>query len=264
MLNGKKLSIVIIILFVSVFIVGGCVNQMQYDDLKAQNRIQQDRLATLEADLNAAQIRLQQVYGQLETTQFESSANIGAKGSEIEALEKDIADKKILIAKMQEQLLRSGVQLPVELTMKLQELAQKNEMVSFDESTGMLRFKSDLLFNSGSDQVQRGAVSSIKSLCSIMNVPEAKDFDIVIVGHTDDVPIGKPATRAKHPTNWHLSVHRAISVLNLMTKNAIASQRVSVKGFGQYRPVEENKPKKKGNPANRRVEIFVVPSASTK
>jgi len=260
MLNGKKLSIVIIVLFVAVFIVGGCVDQMQYDDLKAQNRIQQDRLTTLEADLNAAQIQLQQVYSQLETAQFQSSASIGAKGSEIEALEKDIADKKILIAKMQEQLLRSGVQLPVELTIKLQELAEKNEMVSFDESTGMLRFKSDLLFNLGSDDVQKGAVSSIKSLCSIMNLPEAKDFDIVIIGHTDDVPIGKPATRAKHPTNWHLSVHRAISVLNLMTKNSIAPQRVSVKGFGQYRPVEENKTGKKGNPANRRVEIFVVPS----
>jgi len=260
MLNGKKLSIVIIILFVSVFIVSGCVNQMQYDDLKAQNRIQQGRLTTLEADLNAAQIQLQQVYSQLETTQFQSSASIGAKGSEIEALEKDIADKKILIAKMQEQLLRSGVQLPVELTIKLQELAEKNEMVSFDENTGMLRFKSDLLFNSGSDDVQKGAVSSIKSLCSIMNLPEAKDFDIVIIGHTDDVPIGKPATRAKHPTNWHLSVHRAISVLNLMTKNSIVPQRVSVKGFGQYRPVEENKPNKKGSTANRRVEIFVVPS----
>jgi chemotaxis protein MotB len=95
-----------------------------------------------------------------------------------------------------------------------------------------------------------------------MNSKEAKAFDVVIAGHTDDVPIKKPATREKHPTNWHLSVHRSIAVLNIMTANNMDPTRVSVRGFGEYRPVAPNKPDKKGNAENRRVELYIVPSGT--
>jgi chemotaxis protein MotB len=61
-----------------------------------------------------------------------------------------------------------------------------------------------------------------------------------------------------HPTNWHLSVHRAISVENLMESNGVSPTRISVKGYGEYRPLEANEAGKKGNPKNRRVEIYLV------
>ena len=54
----------------------------------------------------------------------------------------------------------------------------------------------------------------------------------------------------------------AIAVLNVMTASKIVPTRVSVRGFGEYRPVIANKVGKKGNPANRRVEIFIVPSGT--
>ena len=50
-----------------------------------------------------------------------------------------------------------------------------------------------------------------------------------------------------------------ISVLNIMTNNKIVPERVSVRGFGEYHPIVPNKPNKKGNPQNRRVEIYIVP-----
>ena len=123
---------------------------------------------------------------------------------------------------------------------------------------GIVKFKSDLLFEKGSDTVAASAVEAVKSLCGIMNSEEAKKFDIIIAGHTDDIPILKPETRAKHPTNWHLSAHRAIAVLNVMTNNKIEPKRTSVRGFGEFRPVVENRPNNKGNPQNRRVEIYIV------
>lgn len=92
-----------------------------------------------------------------------------------------------------------------------------------------------------------------------MNTPEAREFDLVIVGHTDDVPIRRAATRQAHPTNWHLSAHRAISVLNNLSKYGLEQERMAIKGYGEFRPVEPNRPNKGGNPANRRVEIFIVP-----
>jgi len=122
-----------------------------------------------------------------------------------------------------------------------------------------VKFKSDLLFEKGSDKVASDAVDAVKSLCGILNTEGAQKFDVIIAGHTDDIPVLKPETRAKHPTNWHLSAHRAISVLGVMTNNGVAPKRMSIRGFGEYRPVEENQPNKKGNPKNRRVEIYIVP-----
>lgn len=260
MLRSTKSAIVLSVLVSLIVITSGCVDQQKYEDLQAQNRIQQQRITKLESDVAAEEMKIAQMKKQLDVATGKSSANYGAKSAEIKALEEDIEKKRKLIARMQEQLLKSGVQLPMELSIKLQEFADNNKMVTYSSANGMLKFKSDLLFASGSDNVEPSAIKPLQALCKIMNSPEAKNFDLVVAGHTDDVPIKKAATKAKHPSNWHLSVHRAISVANVIITTGITPERTSVKGFGEYRPLEPNRPKKKGNPINRRVEIFIVPS----
>ncbi len=240
----------------------GCISQAKYDDIKSQNRIQQDRIASLESQLGDCNMTLGQKDRELQALSGQGGADIDAKKATIAALEADLENKKSLIAKMQAQLLLGGAPLPMELNVMLQEFAKTSDMISFDESTGSLKFKSDLLFPLGSDEVGAPAAEAIKALCGIMNASEGKQFDMVIVGHTDDMPIKRPGTRESHPTNWHLSVHRAISVLSLMTQDGIASERMCVKGYGEYKPVEPNKPNKGGSAANRRVEIFIIPNAA--
>jgi chemotaxis protein MotB len=132
-----------------------------------------------------------------------------------------------------------------------------SDLVSFDPNKGIVKFKSDLLFKSGSDEVDPSAAELVKTLCRILNTDQGRDFDIIIVGHTDDQPIS--VSRERHPTNWHLSAHRAISVLGVMTGAGIVPERASVRGFGEFRPLVPNEPGKKGNPQNRRVEIYIVP-----
>ena len=202
---------------------------------------------------------IQEKQRQIEALQGKTGADLEACQALNAALETDLEEKKALIAKLQAQLLEGGAPLPLELNVKLQEFAQTSDMIDFDEATGSLKFKSDLLFNLGSDEVQPTAVESLKTLAEIMNTPEAREFDLVIVGHTDDVPIRRAATRQAHPTNWHLSAHRAISVLNNLSKYGLEQERMAIKGYGEFRPVEPNRPNKGGNPANRRVEIFIVP-----
>ncbi|MHC4855042.1 MAG: OmpA/MotB family protein [Planctomycetota bacterium] len=244
-----------------IVLTTGCQNQ-QLNDLKAQNRIQQGRIAELEANLAVCDGNLQQKTQELANLSGKIGADADAKDAMIAALEADIAKKKTLIKQMQSQLLEGGQPLPPEMNILLQDFAKSSDMIDFDANTGMLKFKSDLLFASGSDDVQAGAAESIKALAGIMNSDEAKQFDVVIVGHTDDVPIKKAETLRNHPTNWHLSVHRAIRVEQLLGKDGIAPERMAVKGYGEYRPVEPNKPGKKGNAANRRVEIFIIPGSS--
>ncbi len=245
-----------------VLAASGCVSQAQLNDLKAQNRIQQERIAQLESQLSDCNQTLDQKNKELQALVGKGGADIQAKNAYIAALEADLEQKKALLARLQEQLLQGGAPLPMEMNVLLKDFANKNpELVSFDEASGSLKFKSDLLFNPGSDNVSDSAIGALKSLAGIMNNPEAKQFDMAIVGHTDDLRISRAETKSKHPTNWHLSVHRAISVLNIMAGSQVSEERMCAKGYGEFRPAEPNKGNKGGNPANRRVEIFIIPSA---
>jgi len=244
---------------VSIVLVSGCNQELQ--DLRIQNQTQQKRIDQLQAELSAKSLELDQLNRQLDDARKKGGIDVETLEQKIAALKEDLAKKNELIASMQQKLLYGGAALPVELTTKLEDFAKQYDLVTFDASRGIVKFKSDLLFELGSDKVASEAIKAVKSLCEILNSEEAKGFDVIITGHTDDIPIEKPATREKHPTNWHLSAHRAISVLDVMAESKIDPKRMSVRGFGEYRPVAENKPGKKGNPLNRRVEIYIVPEA---
>ncbi len=251
-----KLSVLFVVC-ACIVLVTGCNAELQ--DLRIQNNTQRKRIAELESEVQATTLKLEQLKRELATIKSRSGIEAEALQQKIAALREDLGKKKALIASMRQQLLYGGAQLPVELSTALEDFANGEEMVTYDSSRGIVKFESDLLFARGSDEVQPGAVTAVKSLCKILNSEQGKKFDIIIAGHTDDIRIGKPATRAKHPTNWHLSAHRAISVLDVMAKSDIASERMSVRGFGEFRPIAPNKPNKKGNPQNRRVEIYIVP-----
>ena len=251
-----KLS-AILCLCVCVLLINGCNSELQ--DLRIQNNTQQKLIDQLQAELAANTLLLEQMKKQLAAAQQTDSIEVESLQQQIAALEEDLDKKKELIASMQQRLLMGGAALPVELSTMLEDFAkQQPDMVTYDSSRGIVKFRSDLLFDKGSDTVAASAIEAVKSLSTILNSEQGKKFDIIIAGHTDDIPIQKPATRAKHPTNWHLSSHRAIAVLKVMESNNIEPKRMSARGFGEYRPVAENKPNKGGNPQNRRVEIYIV------
>jgi chemotaxis protein MotB len=255
----KLISLFLVIISISLFF--GCVSEQDYKNLQAQNATQQRRVTDLVSKLSAAELELGQLRNQLSEAMEGGGINAKSLQEEIGVLERALADKRAMISEMRKRLL-GGVVLPVELSVMLEDFAGSQDMVTYDASRGLVKFKSDLLFEKGSAIVVSEATSAVKSLCSIMNSTQGLEFDIIVAGHTDDMRISRPATKAKHPDNWHLSAHRAISVLTIMTANSIDPKRVSVRGFGQYRPIEPNAPGNKGNPKNRRVEIYIVPQGT--
>ncbi|MGA2172525.1 MAG: OmpA family protein [Sedimentisphaerales bacterium] len=240
----------------SLIITSGCVSEQNYKDLQLQNAAQERRIKEIESQLQTATLELDKAKRELEAAGGRNSIEMNALQQKVAALEEEITKKKALIEAMQKQLLGT-TQLPAELSSMLEDWAKGSDIVSFDANRGIVKFKSDLLFKAGSDDVEPTAVETVKALCTILNTAQAREFDIIIVGHTDDQPILH--SREKHPTNWHLSAHRAISVLNVMTGNGIASERASIRGFGEFRPIVPNEPGNKGNPQNRRVDIYIVP-----
>ncbi len=259
-LSPKHFRIVMaLVLLAGLALVAGCGSEVQ--DLRLQNDTQRKRINDLEAELQKARLELSQLRRQLDEATASGGVEVDALRQKVAALEEDVARKEELIKSMQEKLM--GVSpLPVEVSTALEDFARDSDMVEFDSERGLVRFKSDLLFERGSDKVTSTAAETIKTLCGILNSVTAKEFDIIVAGHTDDMRIARQATREAHPTNRHLASHRAISVVAAMEDNGIEAKRLSTRGFGEYRPVEANAPNKGGNPKNRRVEIYIVPQGT--
>ncbi len=260
-MQAAKLSVLLFVC-VGMILTNGCVSERQYRDLKIANSTQQRRIDQLESELQAAKLELDQAQRGLQAATNRGGIEVDAMKQKVAALEEELAAKKALIARMQHQLVYGGAVLPVELNAMLEEFAKGKEMITYDASKGMLKFKSDLLFAKGSDAVATEAAEALKSLCEIMNSDKGKEFDLAIAGHTDDLPIVKPETKEKHPTNWYLSANRAIAVLEVLGGCGISPERMSVRGFGEYKPVVPNEANRRGNAQNRRVEIYIIPKGT--
>ena len=132
---------------------------------------------------------------------------------------------------------------------------QHSDLLEYDAARGLIRFKSDVTFDSGSDKVREGAKSTLAQLAGILN-SAAAGYDIRVVGHTDSQRLS-PANVQKHTTNLRLSADRAISVRNEFTHDSIDPQRIEIAGRGEFDPLVPNNAN--GNtPQNRRVEIYLT------
>lgn len=150
-------------------------------------------------------------------------------------------------------------QLPAPLDSAIKQFAQQHpSLVSYDPARGTVKWNADLLFDLGSDDVKSSSAEALKGFTELLNSPAASKFEVIVVGHTDDRPISRPETRAKHPTNWHLSAHRSIAVSKYLMKDGYAPQRIGIAGYGEFRPFASGT-SEDARAQNRRVEIFFVP-----
>ena len=152
--------------------------------------------------------------------------------------------------------------LPEALDSALKQFAtQYPNVIEYDARRGTVKWKSDLLFALGSDVVKDSAKASLARFAEIMSSAGTEAFDVIVVGHTDNVQIKRESTRQAHPTNWHLSAHRAIAVSDVLQSDGVTARRVGVMGFGEYRPIQPNE-SEEGRAQNHRVEIHIVPRGS--
>lgn len=248
----------------SLMLAGGCVSQGQYDALAAQNRNAQAELQRVMAALNDANAK----YAALENSVVGLQAQLDAKDKTIKLLSGGREDLMAKITELQEALAKAGqgmdgtnlIALPAALDKALAALAKANPAIfDYDPKRGMLKFKSDMTFDPGEDTIKPDAREVLGQLAGILNTPEAATFHAYIAGHTDDIPISKPETKRRHPTNWYLSVHRSVAVEGVLEKAGVQAERLAAMGFGEYHPIVPNAPGHKGNVANRRVEVWIVP-----
>ena len=128
--------------------------------------------------------------------------------------------------------------------------------VSMDERGVTIHIQDNVLFRSGEAELKPASLHLLDSIAHVLRrIPN----DIRIEGHTDNVPIASD----RFPSNWHLSVHRAMSTGYYFIKEfGIDPEKVAVVGYGDRRPVTANDTEE-GRARNRRVDIIILISAVT-
>ncbi|MBU1097632.1 MAG: OmpA family protein [Bacteroidetes bacterium] len=109
----------------------------------------------------------------------------------------------------------------------------------------------DVLFNSGQAELNRNSQEVLHRLAAIIRL---LPNDIRIEGHTDNIQI----TTGVYPSNWHLSVARALNTAYFLIKNEnLSPEKLSIVGNSEYKPMATNETVE-GRAKNRRVDIVII------
>ncbi|MEN0021317.1 MAG: OmpA family protein [Planctomycetota bacterium] len=238
-------------------LLGGCASQAEYDRLRETNRSLTERNEDLLARLDDAEALNNQLMQGGDSTQT-ALRDLRDQNASLRGL---VDDYESEIMRLEAQL--TGIDLgPLDpaTDRALRDLAAANpNLVQYDPTRNMLRFSSDLTFDSGSDVVKPAAKSSLSQLAGVLRGVGAS-YEITVVGHTDNVQPG-PTTRQRHPSNMHLSAHRAIAVRRELIGLGVSADKIQAAGWGEHRPAVPNNAGR-GTAQNRRVEIFLLPSTA--
>lgn len=139
-----------------------------------------------------------------------------------------------------------------------------NALLNFKENDLTVKVKNgkvyvslaeQLLFGSGSIDVDAKGVGALQQLAKALK--DQKDIQVMIEGHTDNVPISKKSTYMND--NWDLSVMRATSITKILTGAGLSPNQITAAGKGEYAPLAPND-NTQNKQKNRRTEIIVTPN----
>ncbi|MDK2865860.1 MAG: chemotaxis protein MotB [Clostridiales bacterium] len=148
-----------------------------------------------------------------------------------------------------------------ELKKQVEQYISENQMqaevdVQLEAKGLVIRFKDNVLFDSGSADIKVASYDILDFLGELLNSDEFINEQIRVEGHTDNVPI----RTSLYPTNWELSTHRASNVVKFFIERAkMLPDRLSASGYSEYHPIATNETAE-GRASNRRVDIVVIKS----
>jgi chemotaxis protein MotB len=132
----------------------------------------------------------------------------------------------------------------------------ENQGLTISKKNGKVYVSLDekLLFPSGSTDVDPRGKTALQQLASVLE--QNPDINIMIEGHTDDVPL---MPGSKYADNWDLSVARATEIIRIILNgSSIDPQRLTAAGRGEFLPVDPAKTDE-ARARNRRTEIILEP-----
>ena len=229
--------------------------QSTREDLAGKNA----RITSLEEQLRGMQQALktsEQKYAKLQESLDKSLSNASQNNISIEKLVDQINESNQYIRHLVEVKSKSD-SLNMVLSNNLTRSLSKEELKEVDvqvlKGVVYISLADNMLYKSGSYEINDRAAETLSKIAKI--ITDYKDYDVLIEGNTDNVPISKTNIR----NNWDLSCLRASSVVQaLQNKYGVDPKRLTAGGRGEYNPLQSNDTEL-GKKRNRRTQIIITP-----
>jgi len=224
-------------------------------ELAAKN----ERIKSLEEQQRGMQQALKAAedkYAKLQESLDKSLTNASQNNISIEKLVDQINESNQYIRHLVEVKSKSD-SLNMVLTNNLTRSLSKEEMKEVDvqvlKGVVYISLADNMLYKSGSYEINSRAAETLSKIAKI--IKDYKDYDVLIEGNTDNVPISKTNIR----NNWDLSALRASSVVQALQNDyGVDPKRLTAGGRGEYNPVATNDTEV-GKQRNRRTQIIITP-----
>ncbi len=225
------------------------------EDLAAKNA----RITSLEEQQRGMQQALaaaEAKYAKLQESLDKSLTNASQNNISIEKLVDQINESNQYIRHLVEVKSKSD-SLNMVLTNNLTRSLSQDELKEVDvqvlKGVVYISLADNMLYKSGSYEINSRAAQTLSKIAKI--IKDYKDYDVLIEGNTDNVPIKKTNIR----NNWDLSTLRASSVVQALQNDyGVDPKRLTAGGRGEYNPIASNDTEV-GKQRNRRTQIIITP-----
>jgi len=254
-----------------------CVSKKKYEGLQANyTKLQDDykglgqRFHQSEVDLSSSNARVKSLEDMLAQERSSNDALKKTLESLQGSLDKSITQGNVNISKLVDEINASNKyiqhlvntknksdSLNVVLTNNLTRSLSREELRDVDvqvlKGVVYISLADNMLYKSGSYEISDRASETLSKVAKIIN--DYRDYDVLIEGNTDNVPIKRENIR----NNWDLSSLRASSVVQaLQNQYGVNPKRLTAGGRGEFNPIADNSTDA-GKTKNRRTQIIITP-----
>ena len=228
-------------------------------ELNTSYQVTKEQLAAANARVTSLEEQLatqKKAYAALQKSLDKSLTNANQNNISIEKLVDQINESNQYIRHLVEVKTKSD-SLNMVLTNNLTRSLSKEELKEVDvqvlKGVVYISRADNMLYKSGSYEINDRAAETLSKIAKI--IKDYKDYDVLIEGNTDNVPISRTNIR----NNWDLSCLRASSVVQeLQNKYGVDPKRLTAGGRGEYNPLASNTTEI-GKQRNRRTQIIITP-----
>lgn len=238
--------------------------QLQNQELTANYQSTKEELASAKARISSLEDQLEQMktdYRSVQEALDKSLSNASSTNVNISKLVDQINESNQYIRHLVEVKSKSD-SLNMVLTNNLTRSLSKEELKEVDvqvlKGVVYISLADNMLYKSGSYEINDRAAETLSKIAKI--IMDYKDYDVLIEGNTDNVPVNTSSALMKNiRNNWDLSALRASSVVQYLQEHyGVDPKRLTAGGRGEYNPITTNDTEV-GKQRNRRTQIIITP-----
>ena len=273
-MKSKSLAISML----AAIVLTGCVSKKEFETCQQnlkncvdENKSVTANYQTSKEQLAAANARIESLedqlttqknnYASLQQSLDRSLTNSSENTGNISKLVDQINESNQYIRHLVEVKSKSD-SLNMVLTNNLTRSLSKEELKEVDvqvlKGVVYISLADNMLYRSGSYEINDRAEETLSKIAKI--IMDYSDYDVLIEGNTDNVPVNSAAASMKNiRNNWDLSCLRASSVVQYLQNHyGVDPKRLTAGGRGEYNPLVSNDTET-GKQRNRRTQIIITP-----